>query len=287
MKRTISLLVGLMLTMVFYAQKPAYKLFKADGSEASYEEMLKAVLQTDVVLFGEHHNNPISHWMQFELSSDLFQKKGQDMILGAEMFESDQQILVDEYLSGSISAGMFKSQARLWDNYTTDYKPLLDFALDHQLPFVATNIPRRYASMVADGGFEYLDSIQKPAYQWIAPLPIPYDPDLPGYKKMMNMKGMHREPNPNMSKAQAAKDATMAHFILQNRADNQLFIHFNGSYHSNNYEGIGWYLKEYDPTIEFSTITTVEQTNLNQLDEEHHTMADFILVTPATMTKTY
>ncbi|MFO8086443.1 MAG: ChaN family lipoprotein [Bacteroidales bacterium] len=287
MKKSIILPLSLLFAMTVYAQKPAYKLFKADGSEASYDEMIKFVSQSDVVLFGEHHNNPISHWMQLELSRDLYNQKGREIILGAEMFEADQQVLLNEYLSGSVSAGMFQSQARLWDNYTTDYKPLLDFALDHQLPFIATNIPRRYASMVADGGFEALDSLQEPAYKWIAPLPMPYDSELPGYKKMMTMMGMHREPDPNMPKAQAVKDATMAYFILQNRSANQLFIHYNGAYHSDNYEGIGWYLKEYEPTIEFSTITTVEQKELNQLDEKYHKRADFILVTPVTMTKTY
>ena len=47
--------------------------------------------------------------------------------------------------------------ARLWNNFKTDYKPLVDFAKDNNLKFIATNIPRRFASLVFKGGFEVLE----------------------------------------------------------------------------------------------------------------------------------
>jgi uncharacterized iron-regulated protein len=39
------------------------------------------------------------------------------------------------------------STARLWKNYKTDYKPLVDFAKENYFDFIATNMPRRYASV--------------------------------------------------------------------------------------------------------------------------------------------
>ena len=48
---------------------------------------------------------------------------------------------------------------------------------------------------------------------WMAPLPMDYDANLPGYVKMVEMMGGHG--GANMPKAQATKDATMAYFILQ------------------------------------------------------------------------
>lgn len=286
MKKYYLLTLLAILSMAAIAQKPAYKIFKADGSEATYNDMLDAAAEHDVTLFGELHNNPVCHWLQLELAQDLL-AKGKDLVLGAEMFEADNQIVLDEYLKGDISSRSYEGQARLWPNYETDYKPLIEFARQNQLPFVASNIPRRYASMVAKGGFEALDSLHKNAYNWIAPLPMPYDPELPNYKRMTTMMGMHREPNPNMPKAQAAKDATMAHFILKNLNQDQVFVHYNGTYHSNNYEGIVWYLKEYEPATEVLTIATVEQSQIDKLNEKHLKLADFILVIPDTMTKTY
>ena len=119
-------------------------------------------------------------------------------------------------------------------------KPLVDFAKENKLAFIATNIPRRYASLVSKKGFEALDNLTEEEKTWIAPLPILYDATLPGYVEMMKMMGDHT--SPNMPKAQAIKDATMAYFIQKNLQPNSVFIHYNGTYHSDNFEGIYWYL---------------------------------------------
>jgi len=52
--------------------KPAYRLFDRNGVEISYHAMLDNLALSDVVLFGELHNNPIVHWLQFETIKDLF-----------------------------------------------------------------------------------------------------------------------------------------------------------------------------------------------------------------------
>ena len=62
------------------------------------------------------------------------------------MFETDNQLIIDEYFSDLIKESSFESEVRLWKNYATDYKPLLNFAKQNGLKFVASNIPRRYAS---------------------------------------------------------------------------------------------------------------------------------------------
>lgn len=79
-----------------------------------------------------------------------------NLILGAEMFESDNQVILNEYLAGLISQSSFENEARLWPNYKTDYKPLVEFAKTNKLQFVASNVPRRYASLVNSKGFEDL-----------------------------------------------------------------------------------------------------------------------------------
>ncbi|MCF8330861.1 MAG: ChaN family lipoprotein [Bacteroidales bacterium] len=286
--KSISLIaILLFISYGLYAQKQAYKIYKSNGEETSYNEMLNTSSESDVVLFGELHNNPVCHWLQLEMTVDLYEMKGQNLSLGAEMLERDNQLMLEEYLQGKIATTTFENQARLWPNYETDYKPLVEFAKENKIEFVATNIPRRYASIIADHGFEGLDSVRNEAFRWIAPLPMPYDPDLPGYKQMTRMMGMHREPNLNLPKAQAARDATMAHFILKHKEKEGVFLHFNGTYHSNNYEGINWYLKKYKPNVEITTIATTEQENLDKLEEDSRNLADFILVIPSRMTKTY
>lgn len=291
MKKITTLLI---VCSIFYAIQAqpldAYRIYKANGEQTDFGSMATEVAKSQVILFGELHDNPIAHWLQLELTKDLFQKFGPALTLGAEMFETDNQLLLDEYLNGQISQRNFEAEARLWNNYKTDYKPLVEFANENKLVFLATNIPRRYASMVAKGGFEALDNISPDAKEFIAPLPPPYDAELPGYKAMLQMMGMPGKKgasNENFPKAQAIKDATMGWVISEYLTDNNKIIHYHGTYHSNNYEGIVWYVKTYKPNTSISTIATVLQDNLSILDNSNLNLADFIIVVPTTMTRTY
>ncbi len=272
--------------------KPAYKIFTAEGKKADYADLIKAAAKAEVVFFGELHDNPIAHWLELEVTRDLFSKKGKDLILAAEMFETDDQLLIDEYFDGIIKESSFESEVRLWTNYKTDYKPLLNFARDSGLKFIASNIPRRYASVVASGGFEALQKLSPEALSFIAPLPMAYDPELPCYKDMLSMEGsiggpMAKNVSENLPKAQAVKDATMANSIVKYRQPSNSVLHFNGSYHSGRYMGIIWYLNKYSPGLKITTIATVLQADLDKMEEEYKGQADFVVVIPSSMTRTY
>ena len=270
-------------TLVIAQDKPAYIIYTAKGKKVSFGKMLNKITENDIILFGEFHNNAIAHWLQLELTKDAKEKR--DLVMGAEMFEQDNQEALDQYLRGEIKQKALDSLARLWKNYPTDYAPLVNFAKENKIAFAADNIPRRYASLVAKGGFAALDTLTAKEKSWIAPLPIAYDPELPGYKNMIAMMGGHG--GDNLPKAQAIKDATMAHFILKYYQPGSLFIHFNGSYHSENYEGIGWYLKKARPDLKVATITTVSQKDVKKLLTENKGKADYIICVDEDMTNTY
>jgi uncharacterized iron-regulated protein len=93
--------------------------------------------------------------------------------------------------------------------------------------------------------------------------------------------------SPNLPKAQAIKDATMANSILNCRQNEDLFIHFNGSYHSDHHQGILWYLNKYNHDIKTVTIATVIQDDIARMNDENKGLADFVIVIPTLMTKTY
>ncbi|MCB8995468.1 MAG: ChaN family lipoprotein [Bacteroidales bacterium] len=290
MKTSFILLLSFFFIYGLNAQdKPAYKLFTSTGKEVKWEKAVKDLQNSDMVFFGELHDNPISHWLEYELLTDLYKTRGNSMVLGAEMFESDNQAALDAYLKGDIDDKKFGEDARLWKNYKTDYKPLVDFAKEHNLKFVATNVPRRYASMVFKGDFASLDTLPAEEKAWIAPLPILFDINVPCYQDMLKMGVGHPEMkiDEKYPKAQAIKDATMAYFIMQNKIDNGLFYHVNGSYHSDNFQGIVWHLKQADPELRIKTITSVEQDDISKPDKENLGKASYIIVVPTSMTKTY
>ncbi len=292
MKLSAILFIVALSLQSFQQDIPAYKVFTGEGKKTDFEDIIKKAIKADVVFFGEQHDNPVAHWLELELTKQIFTDKGKNLILAAEMFETDNQLLIDEYFSGIIKESSFESEMRLWKNYATDYKPLLNFAKEKELKFIASNIPRRYASVVASGGFEALQKISPEGLRYIAPLPIEYDPDLPCYKDMLSMDssiggGMENKVNVNLPKAQAIKDATMAKSIANIWQEGKTVLHFNGSYHSDRHMGIIWHLNKYNPRIKVATITTVLQDNIDKLNDENKGQADFIIVVPSTMTRTF
>ena len=285
-KSFVFLVLAGMFTVSALGQKPAYMLFKENGKKVKYEKMVQASSEADIVLFGEHHTNPISHWLQIELTEALHEAKGEDLVLGAEMFESDNQLILDEYLNDLITEVKFEEEARLWKNYNTDYKPLVLFAKENDLAFIATNIPRRYANSVFKQGLSILDSLSEEAKAYIAPLPLEYDTSLNCYNQLIHGTGMGGHGSINMADAQAIKDATMTHFILQNWSSGKLFIHYNGAYHSDEFESMNWFLKRANPDLKIVTISTVTQDDVMELTEESLGKADFIICVPNSMTNT-
>lgn len=323
MRKNIFLILLIALPLFsFTSDKPAYLLYQQDGKVVKYSKMIKELMEADIIFFGELHTDPIAHWLQLELTKDLYEGKKEALLLGAEMFEADNQLILNEYLKGVYSADKFEAEMRLWGNYQTDYKPLVEFAKKNGVPFIATNIPRRYASVVHKKGFEGLDELNDEARNYIAPLPILYDPEVKCYKDMLDMvgigapedkpaemkspagmaaseekeapkmmpeghgKGMPKNTMENLPKAQAAKDATMAYFILENWTEGKTMFHFNGTYHSDNFEGIVWHLKQQNPGLKIMTIATVQQTEIDSLSEENENLASYILCVPENMTRT-
>jgi len=260
-----------------------YALFDAKGKSLSHKRLLAKAADADVVLFGELHNNSIAHWLQLVVARDLAARG--PLVLGAEMIEADNQAALDRYLRGEIDQAGLDTLARLWKNHPTDYAPLVDLAKEKGLPFIACNVPRVFARAVNRGGFAALDTVPEGQRAWIAPLPIAFDPDLPRYVAMLEMMEGHG--TPQMVMAQTLKDATMAHFIARHAKAGIRFIHFNGSYHSDYFEGIGWYLRRARPELRQFTIATVTQEQLKKLDPEHLGKADAILCVDASVPGSY
>lgn len=289
----ISLLLLPLLAFAPAGDRPAYRLFTAQGAPADYDQLLVRLAQADVVLFGEQHNDPIAHWLELQLAKDLARLKGPGkLVLGLEMFERDVQPLVVGYAAGTVPDSAFERQSRPWPNYATDYRPLLQFARQAHLPVVATNAPRRYAQQVARGSLAALDKLPAAEKSYLTPLPLSVDFTLPGYKNMAAMFGgdasAHGVGARNIIEAQALKDATMAYSIRTSLTPGQTLLHLNGSYHSDHHDGIVAYLRtQAKAPLRIKTLSVVTQSQLQQLDKENVALADYLIVVPEDMTKTY
>lgn len=288
--KLVGLLLLVAISLASTTSKPAYQLFKNDGKAADYDKMIKDLAKSDMVFFGEYHTNPISHWLQLEMSQSFYESKGDKLFFGAEMFENGNQLVLDEYLKGFYpEEKMIPEMTQMWGNYKTDYKPLVDFAKEKQLRFIATNIPRRYASMIYKKGVEVLDELSPEAKKMISPdLKKHFDPTVKAYAEMAQQMGGHVPANMlNIQTAQAAKDATMAHFALKNFKKGDFLFHFEGAYHSNYSQGIIWWINKLKPGMKIKSITTVTQSEWTEMTtKQKETIADYIIVVADNMTQT-
>lgn len=280
----IALFAAISLTPSLLSGKTAYRIFKGDGASASYGDMIAAVAQSDVAFFGELHGNPIAHWLQYEAARDLHETMKGMIDLGAEMLETDQQALVDEFLSGVISRDAFLADARLWPSHARTHQRLLDLALEKHIRFIATCPPRRYSALVFSKGPAALGGLVPGARSFIVPIPFelpPRDASLDPDKMGKEWKQIHLRGN--WFEAQAMKDATMAYFIAKNRREGSLFLHFNGGGHSDFSRGIIHYLSGKNPKLKVTTITTIVQDDIGELAGMHKGRAHFIVCVPESM----
>jgi uncharacterized iron-regulated protein len=286
--KLILLVVTLFLSfkIVFSQDFQAYTVFTKTGKKSSFQKAINESLKKDFIFFGELHNNPIAHWLQLEMALQLENRHKNNLQVGFEMFERDNQQAINNYLNGKIETKYLKDSVRLWSNYQTDYKPIVDFAKEKNIACIATNIPRKYASLVFKKGMQALDSLSAEELKWICPLPFPLDTNLSQYAALLD-GNMHM--GKNFVKAQAIKDATMGHSIAKNWKKGKIHLHLNGSYHSDFFQGIIWYLKHYASISDYQiiTISVVEQTDISKLEKEYLGKADYIICVPENMTKTH
>lgn len=293
MKKIFLITLFLLANNFLLAQElKTFQFYNKKGQSINYNSLLLELQNYDVILFGEHHNNSTNHWLQLQLTKSLSEAKANNLILGAEMFERDNQKVLTDYILHKIPEDVFKEKVRFWSNYKTDYKPIVDFAKENKLEFIATNIPRKYASQVSKNGLESLDTLSIEEKKWIVNLPFPIDYNSPGYPEMMRMMEDHMELKAKQFvDAQAIKDATMAESILKVLNKDKIFLHFNGDYHSKQYGGIYWYLKNKKPELKIAVIQIMESADPNlklpKLTDEFSILTEFTLVLPKDTIKTY
>ncbi len=97
-----SIFMLILMTAALSAQSDPspYALFNEDGKQTKFKKLVKKALKADVILFGESHNDAIVHWLQYNLALHL--RAAAPLSIGMEMFDSDQQSILNDYLSGKV-----------------------------------------------------------------------------------------------------------------------------------------------------------------------------------------
>jgi len=266
-----------------YGQTDAtdYKIYDtAKHKEISFKKLTKRLSKQDVIFFGEEHNDSIAHLLELALFKAMAEER--ETALSLEMFQTDVQLVLDEYLNDLISAANLERDARPWNNYATDYKPLVSYAKEKHLSVIAANAPSRYTNRVSKKGLESLNELSEMAKNYLAPLPID---TLTGkyYENFAEIMGGHQfMGDMKIYQSQNLWDATMAYKIAQFRKDHPeyLVLHLNGRFHSDEKLGAYQQLLHYDPSVKVANISCFSGQTFDHPNwEDLQHLGDFIILT--------
>lgn len=295
------------------APESHYRAFDAKGRPVQLQEIVAALGKADVLLVGETHNDAVAHLLEAELLRRADESYGQQatekrrhVALSLEMFERDVQTVLDEYLAGQISERHFLLSSRPWNNYQTDYRPLVEYARAHGLPVIAANAPARYVSRVSSLGPDSLQALSAEAKSWLPPLPFapasqsyaakfnrfmqgdapgamatPTPPSNPAAQMPSNPHGAHGGAT-HLLEAQTLRDASMAHAITEylKRRPDALVVEVNGTFHSEERLGVPEQIKHYSPKARVVVVTILSDDGYPNFDAAGMgALGDYVILT--------
>ena len=252
------------------------------------ETLTQQLKNHDVIFIGEYHGNHASHLLQMQLQAELFKLRPQQ-ILSMEMFERDQQAILNRYLDGEVGENYLINEAPTWPNYAGSYRPMVEFAKEHFLPVIAANAPGDIVRCIGQYGQGYIDLLPAGEKANLAHNAFmnndAYQTKFEEFMHSMRHGKLDENRKTNSSAAQLARDNTMAESILKALQENpgSQTIHLNGSFHSASHLGTVALLKQRAPELKIAVITPIRVENAQNPKWTQHdlTKGDFIyLVRP-------
>jgi uncharacterized iron-regulated protein len=284
------ILLGLSLAAALWGQEArSYRIFRGDGTAASLDDVVTKAKEASVLFLGESHDDPTGHLLELEILKRM--KSDGPVALSLEMFESDVQPVLDEYLSGLITEEHLLASGRAWKNYKSDYRPMVEFAKAEKLPVVAANAPRRYVNRVSRLGALALAELQGSAKAVLPPLPYADASERYAIKfhDIMKKQQPDRKVDPVKSlAAQSLWDASMAHSIARalRQAPERKVVQVNGSFHSEDRLGILEHLERYRPGTRSVVVTMLSHKAFPEWQAELENKGDFVIVTDPALPRT-
>ncbi len=214
------------------------------GAERSLQDILARAAESDVVFFGEFHDDAEAHRAE-ALLLEAIGSLGRPVVLSLEMFERDVQGLLNDYVTGRLGESEFLAASRPWPNYASDYRPLVELARSNGWPVLASNVPRPMASAVGRQGLSALDTLTSTERAYVASdIQCPRDEYHERFMETMRGHGsgggagadsLPTAMAERFYLAQCVKDETMAEAIVNARrraGEDAIVVHYNGAFHS-------------------------------------------------------
>ncbi|HEY0177483.1 MAG TPA: ChaN family lipoprotein [Pedobacter sp.] len=279
MKQHFFLLIFLLLPAVIFAQEASrsYQIYDTQtGKNISTDDLVKNMKKADVLIFGEEHNDSTGH----QLEKQIFEKMLQAYpatALSLEMFSTDVQPVINEYLLKLISEKNFIKESRAWPNYQ-DYKPLIELARLNSTDVIGANAATRYSNAVSMAGLQKLNDFPEASKVFLPPLPV--DTATGRYHdKFIETLGGHDMGGMKIFQTQNLWDASMAWFIAgyAKLHPGKKIFHINGRFHSDEKLGVPAQLKKYAPKLKTLVISCFSVADPDS--KKYAGLGDYVIIT--------
>lgn len=134
------------------------------GIKAQLSHLTNYVEYARIIYVGEIHANKASHQVQLKILKSLYERFGENIAVGMEMFTRPYQPFLDQWVNGEIDENKFLEDTR-WNSewgYEYDlYKDILDFVREKKITLVALNAPKSMVKMVSKNGLKGLSKEEK------------------------------------------------------------------------------------------------------------------------------
>ncbi len=266
-----------------------YKIYDVKKQKAiSLDDIITDMANIDVLFFGEEHNDSVGHYLEVNLFKKLAIAYGNKVGLTLEMFHTDVQPVINEYLTGIITEKNFIKEGRAWNNYK-DYRPMVEFAKSEGIKVIGGNAAARYSNAVTKNSLEILTKLPTNSQQFLPPNAID---TLTGryYDKFMALLGGHGMGAMKVYQTQNFWDATMAWSIAKFAKENKgkKIFQVNGRFHSDEKLGTYAQLKKYAPKLKALNISAFSSEDFaNPNWEKHRDLGDYIILTDPKVKKSF
>lgn len=266
-----------------------YKIYDVKKQKLiSIDAIAADMAKADVLFFGEEHNDSIGHYLEASLLKKLAANYPSQVALTMEMFHTDVQPVINEYLQGIISEKNFIKEARAWNNYK-DYRPMIELAKAQKFEVIGANAAARYSNAVTRSGLQVLADLPASSKQFLPPLPID---TLTGryYEKFIDLLGSHGMGPMKVYQSQNFWDATMAWSIAKFAKANKgkKIFQVNGRFHSDERLGTYAQLQKIAPKLKVLNIACFSADDFaNPNWEKHQALGDYVILTDPTVKRTF
>lgn len=264
--------------------RQAVRIFDRDGNPASWDAMRQGLMGADVIVIGESHGHPLGLEAAACLWDDVL-ATGADAALLLEFFERDEQVAIDDYLTGVTDEKDFRAAAGRTDgNYPPGHRRMVEAAKAAGQPVFAANAPRRYVRRSSAQGYEKLAGL---AYEqqrlFVTPDPLVEGKYRDDFFEIMgggghgDDAGMPPDMIEKMYRSQQIWDATMADSIVRTHdAGYRPVVLVVGRFHADFDGGTIQLAHRAEPGLDIRTLSMVtsdEQT----MDPDDVGRADYVL----------